>query len=103
MMFFSCKNRLFANYDIGRNEFCTVYAAGIGIQCFSPTLFRIVFLLIYMYTFNWFLNRHDIITNNDYTPRVVNTLSMYGHNKCWLLTVQGFTRLITVSGEALEV
>lgn len=36
MMFFSCKNRLFANYDIGGNEFCTVYAAGIGIRCFFP-------------------------------------------------------------------
>ena len=58
LMFFSCKNRLFANYDTGGNEFCTVDAAGIGIRCFFfPMLFRkIVFLLIYMYTFDWFPN-----------------------------------------------
>ena len=33
---FSCKNRLFAHYDTGGNEFCTVYAAGTGIRCFFP-------------------------------------------------------------------
>ena len=36
LMFFSCRNRLFANYDTGGNEFCTVYAEGIGIRCFFP-------------------------------------------------------------------
>ena len=58
LMFFSCRNKLFANYDTGGNEFCTVYAVGIGIRCFFfPMLFRkIVFLLICMYTFDWFPN-----------------------------------------------
>lgn len=36
LMFFSCRNRLFANYDTGGNEFCTDYAAGIGIRWFFP-------------------------------------------------------------------
>ena len=91
-MFFSCKNRLCANYDPGVNEFCTVYASGIGrYKVFFSVLFRkIVFLLVYMCIFNSFLNRCEIITNNDYTPRVVGALGICGPNKCCLLTVQCF-------------
>lgn len=106
LVFFSCKDRLFANYDTGGNEFYTVYAAGIGIRCFFPPILfgRIVFLLIYMYTFDWFHNRRcEIITNKDYTPRVVSALSMCEPSRCWLLTAQFFTSLIIMIGKALEM
>lgn len=91
LMFFSCKNRLFANYDTGGNEFCTVDAAGIGIRCFfSPCyLERLSFCWSTCILLIGFL-MCEITTNNDYTPRVVSPLSICGPNKCWLLTVQCF-------------
>jgi hypothetical protein len=58
LTFFSCKNIPFVKYDTGGNEFCTVYAPGIGTR--SLCLFNLKglsFLLIYIYTLDWFLNR----------------------------------------------
>lgn len=54
------------------NSLCYSHACKVF---FFPILFKeVVFLLFHMYTFDWFLNRCEIITNNDYAPRAVTAL-----------------------------
>ena len=89
LMFFSCRNKLFANYDTGGNEFCTVYVVGIGIRCFFffPCYLERLSFCWYACILSIGFLMCEITTNNDYTPRVVSALSICGPNKCWLLTV----------------